>query len=146
MDRSGKDAAAHAAETVRITSAHTSHSERIRGRQRRYLISMGIRTVCFILAVVADGWLRWGFIIAAVVLPYFAVIAANAAGEVDDGGPEPFVDDSRRMLERGPAADETADGSDHHRRDGHTEPVDEAGWSRHTGWSEQTGWSEPTGA
>lgn len=143
MDRSGKDAAAHAAETVRITSAHTSHSERIRGRQRRYLISMGIRTVCFILAVVADGWLRWGFIIAAVVLPYFAVIAANAAGEVDDGGPEPFVDDSRRMLERGPAADETAgetaDGSDRHRQAGHTEPIDEAGWSRHTGWSEQTG-------
>ena len=103
MDRTGRDAAAHA-QTVRITSAHTSHSERIRGRQRRYLISMGIRTLCFVLAVVTDGWLRWAFIIAAVVLPYFAVIVANAAGEVDDGGPEPFVDDSRLMLEPGPSA------------------------------------------
>jgi Protein of unknown function (DUF3099) len=105
MDRTGRDAAAHA-RSVRITSAHTSHSERIRGRQTRYLISMGVRTVCFILAVVTDGWLRWGFIIAAVVLPYFAVIAANAAGEVDDGGPEPFVDDSRLMLEPGPGGGE----------------------------------------
>jgi hypothetical protein len=103
MDRTGRDPAAHA-QTVRITSAHTSHSERIRGRQRRYLISMGIRTLCFVLAVVADGWLRWAFIIAAVVLPYFAVIVANAAGEVDEGGPEPFVDDSRPMLEPGPSA------------------------------------------
>ena len=128
MDRTGKDAAAHA-ETVRITSAHTSHSERIRGRQRRYLISMGIRTVCFILAVVADGALRWGFIIAAVVLPYFAVIAANAAGEVDDGGPEPFVDDSRPMLEAGP----NADGSDTPGQAGHP------GGTEHTGWTEQTG-------
>ena len=128
MDRTGKDAAAHA-ETVRITSAHTSHSERIRGRQRRYLISMSIRTVCFILAVVADGWLRWTFIIAAVVLPYFAVIAANAAGEVDDGGPEPFVDDTRPMLEAGPSAD------------GSEAP----GPTGHTGDPEQNGWTEQTG-
>jgi hypothetical protein len=119
MDRTGKDDAAHA-ETVRITSAHTRHSERIRGRQRRYLISMGIRTVCFILAVVADGWMRWAFIIAAAVLPYFAVIAANAAGEVDDGAPEPFVDNSRPMLEAGPGADE----------DG---PTDQSGWTEQTG-------------
>src|SRR5262249_13087773 len=131
MDSTGKDAAAHA-ETVRITSAHTSHSERIRGRQRRYLISMGIRTVCFLLAVVADGWLRWAFIIAAVVLPYFAVIAANAAGEVDDGGPEPFVDDSRLMLEPGPSTDER-------------DPARQAGDRAHTDRAERSGRTEPTG-
>jgi len=108
MERTGRHATSHA-QTVRITSAHTSHSERIRGRQRRYLISMGIRTVCFVLAVVADGWMRWGFIVAAVVLPYFAVIVANAAGEVDDGGPEPYVDHTRPMLEPGPAAGSTAE-------------------------------------
>ena len=150
MDRNGKDAAAHAAETVRITSAHTSHSERIRGRQRRYLISMGIRTVCFILAVVADGWLRWAFIIAAVVLPYFAVIAANAAGEVDDGGPEPFVDDGRLMLEPGPGAA----GADPSRPAGHTEQTQhtrytqytgETGWNEPGGWAEQPGRTEQTG-
>jgi hypothetical protein len=102
MDRTGKDAAAQA-RSVGITSAHSSHSERIRGRQTRYLISMGIRTACFVLAVVTDGAWRWGFIVAAVVLPYFAVIAANAAGEVDDEGPAPFVDHSRPMLEPGPS-------------------------------------------
>jgi hypothetical protein len=123
MDRADRHTTSHA-ETVRITSAHTSHSERIRGRQRRYLISMGIRTMCFVLAVVADGWMRWGFIVAAVVLPYFAVIVANAAGEVDDDGPEPFVDDTRPMLEPGPAAD--ADG-------GPTGPTDGSSHAEHTG-------------
>jgi Protein of unknown function (DUF3099) len=125
MDRTGRHATSHA-ETVRITSAHAAHSERIRGRQRRYLISMGIRTVCFILAVVADGWMRWGFIVAAVVLPYFAVIVANAAGEVDDGGPEPFVDDTRPMLEPGPTTDPGADG-------GSTARTGETGHAEHTG-------------
>jgi Protein of unknown function (DUF3099) len=141
MDRTGKDAAGHA-QSVRITTAHTSHSERIRGRQRRYLISMGIRTVCFILAVVADGWLRWGFIIAAVVLPYFAVIAANAAGEVDDGGPEPFVDDSRPMLEPGPSAANSAANSAAGSTDGQTgsrEHTEQTGWTEQAGWTEQTG-------
>jgi Protein of unknown function (DUF3099) len=90
--------------SVRITSAQTSHSERVRGRQTRYLISMGIRTLCFVLAVVTDGALRWAFIVGAVVLPYVAVIAANASGEVDRDVPEPFVDDSRPMLEAGPSA------------------------------------------
>jgi Protein of unknown function (DUF3099) len=88
--------------SVRITSAQTSHSERVCGRQTRYLISMGIRTLCFVLAVVTDGALRWAFIVGAVVLPYVAVIAANASGEVDRDVPEPFVDDSRPMLEAGP--------------------------------------------
>jgi hypothetical protein len=106
MDRSGRSPGSGAASgtpSVRITSAHTSHSERVRGRQTRYLISMGVRTACFILAVMTDGALRWAFIVAAVVLPYFAVVVANASGEVDDGGPAPFVDDSRPMLEAGPA-------------------------------------------
>jgi Protein of unknown function (DUF3099) len=101
--------------SVRITWAQTSHSERVRGRQRRYLFSMGIRTVCFVLAVATDGTLRWVFIVAAVVLPYVAVVMANAGGEVDRDAPEPFVDDRRRMLDPGPsAADEPpANGSTH---------------------------------
>ncbi len=100
-DRPADRSSARSAESVRITSAQTSHSERIHGRQTRYLVSMGVRTVCFILAVVTDGTLRWVLIIAAVVLPYFAVIAANAGGEVDRDAPDPFYDDSRLMLEAG---------------------------------------------
>jgi Protein of unknown function (DUF3099) len=104
MSRTGRTAPPHDG-SVRITAAHTSHSERLRGRQRRYLVSMGIRTVCFVLAVATDGTLRWVFIVAAVVLPYVAVVMANASGEVDRDAPAPFVNDRRRMLEAGPAAD-----------------------------------------
>jgi hypothetical protein len=50
---------------------------------RRYLLSMGIRTACFVLAVIALGMLHWtvvgwGLVIAAVILPYIAVVVANA--------------------------------------------------------------------
>ena len=52
-------------------------------RMRRYLVSMGIRTVCFILAVIALAGLHWtligwALVIAAVLLPYVAVVMANA--------------------------------------------------------------------
>lgn len=47
-------------------------------RQRRYLISMTIRTLSFVAAVaVGPGWLRWVLIAAAVFLPYVAVVLAN---------------------------------------------------------------------
>lgn len=42
---------------------------------------MGIRTVCLVLAVVASGWLQWAFLAGAIVLPYVAVVMANAGRE-----------------------------------------------------------------
>ena len=45
---------------------------------RKYLISMGIRVVCFVGAALTTGWLRWTLVAAAVLLPLFAVIVANA--------------------------------------------------------------------
>jgi len=47
-------------------------------------VSMGIRTTCFVLAVVAIVMLHWvvvGWIlvVAAVILPYIAVVMANAS-------------------------------------------------------------------
>lgn len=65
-------------EVYTITSAAVSHSEELGHRQRRYLISMGVRTVCFVLAVAVDGWPRWVFLAGAVFLPYVAVVLANA--------------------------------------------------------------------
>ena len=52
-------------------------------RIRRYLMSMGVRTACFILAVVALAVLHWTavgwtLVVGAVVLPYIAVVMANA--------------------------------------------------------------------
>ena len=52
-----------------ITTAATSHSDDIGAREKRYAISMGIRTVCFIGAIIADGWLRWVLVAAALLLP-----------------------------------------------------------------------------
>ena len=37
-------------------------------RTRRYLISMAIRTVCFIAAILVDGWLTWVLFAGAVIL------------------------------------------------------------------------------
>jgi Protein of unknown function (DUF3099) len=50
-------------------------------RATRYLMSMGIRTVCVILVILVPGPLRWVFAVGAIVLPYIAVVAANAGGE-----------------------------------------------------------------
>jgi hypothetical protein len=64
---------------VRITTAPTSHHDDIDRRRRRYVISMAVRTACFIGAVLVDGWLRWVLVVGAFLLPYVAVVMANAA-------------------------------------------------------------------
>ena len=64
-----------------ITGARPGVRDDVNSRTRRYLVSMGVRTVCFLLAVVTDGWLRWVMIAAAVVLPYLSVVFANSGRE-----------------------------------------------------------------
>ena len=68
-------------EVFSITGADTALSQDQSGRQRRYLISMGLRTACFVGGVLSEGALRWTLIVGAVVLPYFAVVIANAGRE-----------------------------------------------------------------
>lgn len=65
-------------EVFSITSAATPHSEELGAREKRYAISMGIRTACFIGAVIVSGPFRWVLVAAAVFLPYTSVILANA--------------------------------------------------------------------
>ena len=65
-------------QAIRITTASASREEEIAHRQSRFVMSMALRTVCFIGAVIADGWLRWVLVVCAVVLPYVAVVMANA--------------------------------------------------------------------
>ena len=73
-------------EAVRITTASTSANADVDRRQRRYLISMGIRTLCFVGAIlVGSGWLMWTLIAGALVLPYVAVVMANASMTKSDG-------------------------------------------------------------
>ncbi len=50
---------------------------------RRYALTMTIRIVCFGLMVLVQpyGWYTWVFGIAAAVLPYIAVVFANAGSD-----------------------------------------------------------------
>lgn len=87
-----------------ITSAAVSQSEELGKRQWHYAISMGIRTVCFILAVVVWNkvpWLSWVFIVGAVVLPYTSVVLANAGVRRKGAGPSPFGQEPRTALPGG---------------------------------------------
>jgi hypothetical protein len=71
----------------RITAAREPRSEEMARRTRRYLVQMSIRVVCFLGAVVVDHWTRWLLLAGAVVLPYVAVVLANAgSGPGEDPG------------------------------------------------------------
>ena len=82
-----------------VTQARRSLSDDIAYRQRRYLLMMGIRALCFVIAVVLFlnhfGWLTAIPAIGAIFIPYFAVVFAN-------GGREP--DNTRGFMEYQPNA------------------------------------------
>jgi Protein of unknown function (DUF3099) len=60
-------------------------SDDIAYRQKRYLIMMGIRLVCFVVAVVLfvnhAGWITGIPVVGAIAIPYFAVVFANGGRE-----------------------------------------------------------------
>ena len=76
---------------IRITTASAGADADISSRQKRYVITMLIRTLCFVIVAVlaithaGPGWLPWVFIGGAVFLPYVAVVMANAASTKSDG-------------------------------------------------------------
>jgi hypothetical protein len=73
-------------DAVRITTASRSAAEDIAARQKRYLLAMSFRTACFVAAVfVTITWVRVVLIAAALVLPYVAVVMANAGAAKSDG-------------------------------------------------------------
>ena len=86
-----------------ITSASRPHSEDLQGRVRRYVISMGVRTLCFLLALASIGhWFVWVFLAAAIFLPYVAVVIANAGGGPDPETDTHAFDPDRKALGTGP--------------------------------------------
>lgn len=63
-----------------VTSAARSHAEELDERRRRYMITMAIRTVLFVLAVfLFRGVFRYVAIAGSLILPWIAVVFANAA-------------------------------------------------------------------
>ncbi|HHX47920.1 DUF3099 domain-containing protein [Brevibacterium linens] len=85
-----------------ITTADTALDDDMRSRIIKYSITMGIRTVCFVaayFAFVADlHIIMWLCVAGAVILPYPAVIFANA-------GRERSRDDRSALLDQAPLAE-----------------------------------------
>lgn len=53
---------------------------------KRYALTMGFRTLCFVAMVFVDGPMRWVLFAGAVLLPYVAVILANQANQRSQSG------------------------------------------------------------
>jgi hypothetical protein len=101
-----------------ITEARWPMSADIRYRQRRYLIMMGIRLVCFVIAVVVfvnhGGWLAAIPAVGAIAIPYFAVVFANGGREpagrrqgfqgYDPNLPEQYVPPANHQSPNGSAS------------------------------------------
>lgn len=85
-------------EVFTITAAQRGLSVEQTGRTKRYLVSMGIRTACVLGAIVVPGWPRWVLLAGAVVLPYLAVVVANAGRENDEPGETGVADQGMRAL------------------------------------------------
>ncbi|MEE1842055.1 DUF3099 domain-containing protein [Streptomyces sp. NPDC007076] len=81
-------------EVFRITGARQGLADDVRGRQRRYVISMSVRTVSVVLAAVLWNVERYVAVVAlalGVLLPYVAVVIANAGRENTPSLPSTFV-------------------------------------------------------
>ncbi|MQA84626.1 MAG: DUF3099 domain-containing protein [Streptosporangiales bacterium] len=81
-------------------------SDDIRYRQKRYVIHMGIRTVCIILAVAVPMPLplRVVVIAAAIGLPYLAVVFANGGREPERSQFDPREPPKKPRSRRSPDA------------------------------------------
>lgn len=68
-----------------VTDAKRPMSEDIAYRERRYLVMMGIRVLCFALTIILfvshAGWFSAIPAVGAIVIPYFAVVFANGGRE-----------------------------------------------------------------
>lgn len=97
----------HATDAQSVTDAPEARTADQARRLKRYLITMSIRTACFILLVVIDEWYRWVFAAGAVFLPIIAVVAANAVRPGVVGRVRPVLPeaDDTRQITPGSAAD-----------------------------------------
>jgi hypothetical protein len=89
---------------------------------------MGIRTACVLGAILVPGWPRWVLLAGAVVLPYLAVVIANAGRENDEPGDVGVAEQGRAAL---PAPGLAIDYQPHH--DAYDEAYYDAGRARPDG-------------
>jgi hypothetical protein len=96
-------------EVFRITGARQSLDEDVRGRQRRYVISMLIRTAAVLLTVFlwnVERPLAIVTLVVGLVLPYVAVVIANAGRENAPSQPASYVPPAVRPMLRSGTGDE----------------------------------------
>jgi hypothetical protein len=101
-----------------VTEAQRSKSADISYRERRYLIMMGIRVVCFVVAVIVfangGGWLTAIPAVGAIAIPYFAVVFANGGREPSSTAGFRAYEPNLPAVYRPPGDDSAADDADGH--------------------------------
>ena len=90
MARDARESRSTSQQAVRITTAAQSREADIKARQKRYLLSMSLRSACFIGATTVflttgPGIFVWILVAGAIALPYVAVVMANATSRKADG-------------------------------------------------------------
>ena len=80
-DNQGRSAAGNGRPVPLITDARSAASVEHDSRVKRYALTMGFRTACFVAMIFVDGPMRWVLFAGAVLLPYVAVIVANQANQ-----------------------------------------------------------------
>ncbi|MFG2646121.1 DUF3099 domain-containing protein [Streptomyces sp. NPDC048436] len=107
------------AQVFRITGARQGLEEDVRGRQRRYVISMSVRTLSVIAAAVlwnVERHVAFVALVLGILLPYVSVVIANAGRENTPSLPSTFIPAPSRPILAPPVA-----------RSESAEPVPEAG-------------------
>ncbi|UGY94974.1 DUF3099 domain-containing protein [Streptomyces gobiensis] len=92
-------------EVFRITEARQSLADDVRARQRRYVISMLVRTVSVLLTVVlwnVQRPLAVVTLVLGVTLPYIAVVIANAGRENSPAIPSTYIPTPPRPMLNSP--------------------------------------------
>lgn len=90
-----------------VTSLPQSPQDEADHRVRRYALTMAIRVACFVLMVLVQpyGWYTWVFGIAAAVLPYIAVVFANAGSD----STETTAESPLQQIEASPVVESSAE-------------------------------------
>ncbi|MFJ5226170.1 DUF3099 domain-containing protein [Streptomyces sp. NPDC088400] len=100
------------AEVFRITGARQGLADDVRGRQRRYVISMSVRTLSVIATVALWNVERPVAIVTlalGMLLPYVAVVIANAGRENVPSMPSTYVTAPVRTMIAPPSGTATAE-------------------------------------
>lgn len=123
-----KHSSGGSAQVFRITGARQGLADDVRGRQRRYVISMSVRTVSVILAATLWNVERHVAIVALVlglILPYIAVVIANAGRENAPSLPSTFVGVPTRPMISPPREENTSRSGEAESAGGFVESVPE---------------------